>query len=449
MRYFEYESVRCLLVMAFISAVAVQNQTLGQTPRSSGAQSWPQWRGPGGDGSAVDAKPPVSWNEAENIRWKILLPGRGSSSPIVWDDRVYVLACDAEGGVETTTENADAAAPLREYVCWALAFDRSSGQQVWKTRLDARQPHEPGHATNTFASASPVTDGSRLYASFGSRGIYALDLDGKLLWQRDLGQMTTRGQFGEGSSPAVAEGILVVPFDHEGPSFIAALDARTGKEIWRRQRDEPTTWATPLITRFERRYQVITNGTQRVRSYDLSTGELIWECGGQNTNPIPSPVRYEDNVIAMTGYRGYTIDSIPLSSRGDITNSKSITWSRHDAAPYVASPVLCQGKLYFVKSLTGILSAVDAETGEMFLPPTRLPEISTVYASPIAAAGQVYVTGRNGTTVVIKVAPQLEVVSINRLDDPIDASAAVVGDELYLRSKQFLYCIAGPELAEE
>lgn len=392
---------------------------------------WPQWRGPDASGTATGANPPKTWSETKNIRWKIDVPGVGSSTPIILGDRVYVSTAVKADGV-----------PEDLYDFMVIAYDRATGKEIWKTTLAQQVPHEAGHSTNTFASSSPVTDGERLYMSFGSRGVFCLDLDGKQLWDVNLGQMQTRNQFGEGSSPAIYDGTLVIPWDHEGESFIVALDAKTGTEKWRADRDEPTSWATPLITPYDGRVQVITNGTNRVRSYDLSTGELIWQCGGQASNPIPSPVRFEDNVIVMTGFRGYAIYSIPLNATGDITDSDTVTWYEEDAAPYVPSPVLYQGQLYFVKANNGVLVSRDAKTGKMIIDATRLPDISSVYASPVAAANHVYVTGRDGTTVVLEHGESFEVIAVNNLDDEIDASAAISGNELYLRGKTHLYCIA-------
>nr|WP_236621992.1 PQQ-binding-like beta-propeller repeat protein [Rhodopirellula maiorica] len=458
---------------------------------------WPQWRGPEASGVAPEGNPPTQWSETENIRWKIEVPGVGSSTPIVLGDRVYVATAvktdRTKEGAEASAESPAAessepprrdrggerpggfgrgergeragrgerggrgegggrggrggrgrggAEPTHYYAFMVLAYDRASGSEVWRSTVTEQVPHEAGHNTNTFASASPVTDGERLYVSFGSRGVYCLDLNGKTLWSRDLGKMQTRAQFGEGSSPAVFGDTLVVPFDHEGESFIVALDAKSGEERWRKTRDEQTTWSTPLITQYKGRTQVITNGSNRVRSYDLSSGELIWECGGQAGNPIPSPVRFEDNVIVMTGFRGYAIYSIPLSSKGDITDSDSITWIEEDAAPYVPSPLLYQGQLYFVKANNGVLLSRGAKTGELLIDQTRLPDISTIYASPVAANGHVYLTGRDGTTLVLKHGDSFEVVAKNKLDEEIDASAAIVGDEIFYRGKQHLYCVA-------
>ncbi|TWU56254.1 PQQ-binding-like beta-propeller repeat protein [Rubripirellula reticaptiva] len=440
-------------------------------------RDWPQWRGPDASGVAEGSEPPTKWSESENIKWKIEVPGVGSSTPIILGDRVYVstaVKIDRVADAKAATEDkpAEAApvevaqaeqsdrgsgrrgggrgrggfgggpAPTNFYDFIVLAYDRATGKEVWRTSLTQQVPHEAGHNTNTFASSSPVTDGERLYMSFGSRGVFCLDLNGKQLWDVHLGQMSTRAQFGEGSSPAIHDGTLVVPWDHEGDSFIVALDAKTGDEKWRQSRDEQTTWSTPLITEYDGRTQVITNGSNRVRNYDLATGELIWECGGQAGNPIPTPVRFEDNVIVMTGYRGYAIYSIPLSAKGDITDSDIVTWIEDDAAPYVPSPVLYNGQLYFVKSNNGILVSRNAKTGDLVIDETRLPDVSSVYASPVAAAGHIYLTGRDGTTLVFKHGKTFDVIATNKLDDEIDASAAIVGNEIFLRGKNHLYCIA-------
>lgn len=415
-------------------------------------QDWPQWRGPEASGVASIGNPPTTWSESQNVKWKVAVPGTGSSTPIILGDRLYITtAVKTERVQEDAGEvqrggrgggSRGGATPVNYYDFMILAYDRRSGEEVWRTTLTSQVPHEAGHNTNSFASSSPVSDGERLYVSFGSRGVYALDFNGKKLWERDLGKMQTRSQFGEGSSAAVHHGTLVVPFDHEGPSFVVALDAKSGDEKWRRDRDERTTWATPLITEYDGRWQVITNGSTRVRSYDLATGEVIWECGGQAGNPIPTPVRFEDNVIVMTGFRGYAIYSIPLSATGDITDTDVPTWVEHDAAPYVPSPVLYKGQLYFVKANNGILVSRDAKTGELLIEETRLPNISSVYASPVAAADHIYLTGRDGTTLVFKHGNTFEVVASNKLDEQIDASAAIVGDEIFLRGKRHLYCIA-------
>jgi len=439
---------------------------------STGAEpsNWHTWRGPEQTGSAAYANPPTRWSDTENVKWKVDVPGHGSATPIVDGERIFVLTAipSTAPGAASEAEPANdgesrrsgrrgrrggrdgggfnrgggfiAPEPEVPYQFVVLCYDRRTGDELWRHVAAEEKPHEAGHSTNTFASSSPVTDGQNLYVSFGSRGIFSYTLDGNLRWKAKLGRMQTRNAFGEGSSPALHGKTLVVPWDHEGQSFIAALDTDTGEIRWKRERDERTTWATPLITEHEGRTHVVTNGS-KVRSYDLETGDLIWECGGQASNPIPSPIRYRDNVICMTGYRGYAIYSIPLSARGDVTGSDVIAWSRTDAAPYVSSPVLYDGTIYFTKSRQGIISALDAATGEVIIEQQRLDDIRSVYASPVAVAGRVYFTGRDGTTMVIRHAPGLEVLATNSLGEPVDASPVLVDDDILIRGADHLFCL--------
>jgi outer membrane protein assembly factor BamB len=291
-----------------------------------------------------------------------------------------------------------------------------------------------------------VTDGERIYAHFGSRGLYAFDWQGHLEWQKDLGDMETRLGFGEGSSPALWGDTLVINWDHEGESFLVALDKRTGNELWRRSRDEVTSWATPIVVDQGGRPQVIVNATRRVRSYDLQSGESLWEVGGMTVNTIPSPVHGRGMVYATSGFRGNALLAIRLAdARGDLTGTDSVAWSYDRDTPYVPSPLLYENSLYMLKHNSGVLTQLDARTGEVRFGPLRLPGIEGVFASPVAAAGRVYIAGRNGTTLVIRHGPELEVLAENQLDEAFNASPAMVGDEIFLRGRRHLYCIGeGP-----
>lgn len=415
--------------------------------------NWAQWRGPSANGTAPGGNPPIEWNETKNIRWKREIPGKGSASPIVWGNKLFLLTAvptdrpaeksAAQTPAEAPSEGRRLAldAPTVYYQFRVMCLDRMTGDILWDQVANEAVPHEGGHPTNSFASGSPITDGRRLYVSFGSFGIYCYDLDGHLQWKRDLGRMETRNDFGEGSSPALFGDTLVLTWDQEANSFITALDAETGETRWKVDRDEPTTWATPLITEYQGVTQVITNGTNRVRSYDLRTGELIWACGGQFTNPIASPVRFQDLAIAMTGYRGYAVYAVPLSACGDVTDTESIAWKRGDAGPYISSPVLYEGILYFTKSRDAILYGVHPGNGTAIIEQERIPGLGTLYSSPVAAAGRLYFTDRDGKTVVLKHGPKLEVLATNELPEVIDASPAIVGSQLYMRGEKHLYCI--------
>src|SRR5262249_28606899 len=268
------------------------------------------------------------------------------------------------------------------------------------------------------------------------------DLAGKLHWQRqDLGRMETRLGWGEASSPVLYRDTLFVNWDHEGQSFLTALDARTGKTKWKVDRDEVTTWTTPLLVERQGKAQLIVSATKRVRSYDPDTGNVLWECGGQTVNVIPSPVRVDDLVVCMSGYRGAFAAAIPLSSTGDVTGKQA--WKHEQGTPYVPSPVLVEGRLYFTALNTGMLSCLDAKTGKVVFEKERLPGLASLYASPVAAKDRIYFTGRDGTVVVIKRSDKLEVLATNGLGEGIDASPALVGNELFLRGEKHLYCIVG------
>ncbi|MCA9260582.1 MAG: PQQ-binding-like beta-propeller repeat protein [Planctomycetales bacterium] len=400
------------------------------------AGNWHQWRGPLATGVAPHANPPLTWNgsDGQHIRWKTAIPGRGSSSPVVWEDRIFLQTAIEGPGSEEGTRG-----PVQFCV---VCVNRQDGSIAWQKTVHEEQPHESLHSTNTFASASPVVDGERIYASFGSFGVYCLDWDGDVVWERQLGKMRTRNEFGEGASPALYNDTLIVPWDHEGPSFLVALDAATGKQRWKQDRDEVTTWNTPLVVETQRGPVVVINASNRARGYDLKTGSIVWECGGQVTNPIPCPMADDQLVFCMSGHRGAAIYAISLEAQGDVTNTSQIAWSRDEAAPYVPSAILYDSRLYFVKRNSGVLSCLDARTGEPLIDQKRLPELDNVYASPVGAQDRIYFTGRDGVTAVIKRSDTLEVLAINRLGEPVDASPALVDGEMFLRGESHLYCIA-------
>lgn len=321
------------------------------------------------------------------------------------------------------------------------SFDLESGKKLWQTVVTEEVPHEGGHGTNNFASASPVTDGKHLYVFFGSRGIFCLDMAGKVVWSADLGEQITRNEFGEGASVALHQDYLIVPWDHEAESFIAALDPKSGDLKWKTARAERTNWCTPIIAVHKGIEQVIMNG-RTVRSYNLKDGSLLWECGGQTENPIPTPFVHEGNVIATTGFRGAACYAISLDSKGDVSQSKEhVKWYYNQNTPYVPSATLYKGQVYFLSENKNILTALDASTGKPVFARTRINGLDTIYSSIGAAADKIYVTGRNGTTVVMKAGAEPEVLSTNELGEEIDASPVFVGNKLLLRSASHLYCI--------
>jgi len=401
---------------------------------------WPQWRGPLGTGEGPHAAPPLTWSETNNIQWKLPLPGEGDSTPIVWGDRVFLLAAiPAKEGAEPSDEKG----PNTIYRFTVMCIYRGSGKILWQKVARETKPHEGRQENNTFASASPVTDGKLVWAFFGSRGLHCFDFDGNLKWQKDFGLMKTRMGFGEGSSPAVSGDTVVIDWDHEGEDFIAAFDKTTGKELWRQPRDEPTGWSTPLIVEFNGQKQVVVNATGKVRSYDLATGKELWSCGGQTANAIPSPVAQGDLVYLTSGFKGNALQAIRLGRSGDLTGTDAIAWSRNKSTPYVPSPLLTDNYLYLISGNEAMISCFDAKTGEPNFERERLEALRGVYASPVSAGDRVYVLGREGVCTVLKKGPKPEVLAVNKLaDSRSDASIALVEKQLFLRTAHTLYCIS-------
>jgi len=438
-----------VLIASTLYSVAVES--------SESANHWPQWRGPAMTGVAPNSNPPAEWSEEKNIKWKVDLPGYGHSSPIVWEDKIFVLTAintegadrveepeveeeSGEGGRRGRRRGVD---PKGVYDFAVLALNRKDGSVVWQKSASKQLPHEGTHRDGSWASCSPVTDGTHLFAFFGSRGLYCYDLEGNLVWEKDLGDLSIKMSFGEGSSPALHGDTLIVNWDHEGDSFIVALDKSTGEEKWRVARDERTSWSTPLVVEREGKRQVIVNASNRIRSYNLADGSLLWECGGMTGNVIPAPVVKDGVAYLMSGFRGAALKAIDLSkASGDVTEGEAILWERDKNTPYVPSPLLYDNNLYFLKTNDGILSCVDTDTGEPRFEAERLGDVRGVYSSPVGAAGRVYIVGREGTTMVLKNGSEYEVVAANSLNDQFSASPAVVGDELILRGHENLYCIA-------
>lgn len=438
--------ILCLLIGVGLSA---------SLPAQDGGTDWPQWRGPSATGSAPGGMPPTEWSESQNIRWKVAIPGNGSASPLVSGDKVFVFTATetgegsgvASGGLFTRLRRRFTGGTTAEGIqrYHVLALSRSDGRVLWDRVATEALPHEGRHQTGTWASPSGVADHDQVCAFFGSAGLYCYDHDGTLLWERDLGDLEIRMEFGEGASPVLHDNSIVVNWDHQGQSFITALDKRTGEARWRVDRDEITSWSTPLVVESGGRAQVVTSATNRVRSYDLETGRLLWESEGVTLNAIPSPVAGDGLVFVTSGYRGNRLLAVRLDvAEGDITDGAAVAWTLDRDTPYVPSPLLHDGVLYLLKSNSGLLSAFDATTGERFYGPERLPAVRSVYASPVGVGDTIYIPSREGRTVVVRAGRNFEVLASNDLDDAFDASPALAGDDLFLRGRRYLYCIGPP-----
>ena len=435
-------------LVASTRAAAPARQSAAGATTAAGERFWPQWRGPYATGVSKYADPPIEWSETKNVRWKVEIPGRGSASPVVWGDRVFVLSAVPVGPTGAAAHAPRGGLrPRDRYRFIVVAIDRRTGRVLWERTAREQQPHEATHQDNgTYASSSAITDGQHVFAWFESQGMYVYDMDGTLIWSKDLGDKIMRNHFGEGSTPVLHGQRLVIVWDHQGQSFIVALDALTGNELWRVNRQEIDTWATPLVVEVGGRAQVIASGMNRVRGYDLESGAVVWECKGTTMNPIPSPVADDGMVFVTSGFQGNNLKAIRLAdAKGDITGSSAIVWTLDRNTPYVPSPLLYDGILYLLKTNSGILSAFDAGTGKPHYLLQRLDGLPEVFSSPVGARGRVYFTGRDGVTLAIRNSSTFEVLAKNRLDDGFDASPALVDKEIYLRGYQHLYNIAEHE----
>ena len=428
---------------------ALAVSALAENAPTPADQGWTQWRGPLASGVAPHANPPLEWSEQKNVRWKIPLPGKGHSTPIVFGDRVYLTAAVPFGEtlppVHDTAPGAHDGVPVTQrHQFIVLAVERRDGRIAWRKVVREEFPHEGGHNTGSQASSSPTTDGQRIYAFFGSRGLYCLDMKGEVLWQKDLGKMRTLHAHGEGSSPVLHGDTLIVCWDHEGESLLYAFDKLTGKERWKVARDEKTSWSTPLVVESEGRTQVIVSATKRVRGYDLATGEQLWECAGLTDNVVSSPVYGNGLLITGNSYYQQAMLAIRLAgAKGDITGTQAVVWQLRRMTPYVSSPLLYGDTLYFLRHNQNILVRLDSATGQPRGEPLRLDGLRDfIFASPVGAAGRIYVTARDGTTVVLRHDRENATLAVNHLEDSFSASPALADGELYLRGERFLYCLA-------
>lgn len=412
---------------------------------------WPQWRGPFGTGVAIDADPPTDWSDNKNVRWKTPLPGRGHSSPIVFGDRIFVTAAIPIGpklpprpsGRPGAHDNLPVDSKHRFVV---IAINRADGSVVWEKTVHEAVPIEGGHHTASLASASPVTDGVQVFAHFGTHGLYCLDFEGKVVWSKQLGKMHTKHGHGEGSSPALHGDTLLVNWDHEEQSFIVALNKSTGQQLWRRERQEVTSWSSPLIVQNGDSTQVIVCGTDRVRGYDLANGNVIWQCSGMSANIVATPVASDGILYVGSSYEKQALMAIRISgASGDVTDTDHLLWLRTQGTPYVPSPLLYDDSLYFLAHYQNVMTRVEAKTGIDDPGTFRLGPLGNIYASPVGAAGRVYVTDLEGVTLVLTHSGIPRSIAVNRLGEKVSASAAIAGSEIFLRGDKHLFCIAETE----
>ncbi len=421
-------------------------------------ENWPQFRGPESSGVADDPKLPDSWSSTNNVVWKTAIPGSGWSSPVVWGDRIFITSVISTVAPEApkkglyfggNRENI----PADEHHWMVYAADWKTGKIVWAREVQRGVPASSHHLKNTYASETPVTDGERVYTYFGNVGLFVFDMEGKPVWSQRWGPFRTRYGWGTAASPVLYKDRIYVVNDNDDQSFLAALDKRTGKQIWRVERDEASTWSTPYIWETERGPEIVTSGTRKVRSYDLD-GHLLWELGGMSSIVIPTPFARHGLLFLASGYVGDDVRpvyAVREGARGNIslkegeTSNPSIAWYQRQAGPYNPSP-LVYGDYYYTLLDRGIMTCHEARTGREVYGKQRIdPEASAFTASPWASNGKIFALSEDGDTFVIKAGAEFKVLGKNSLDEMCMATPAIVRGNLILRTATKLYRIGTPE----
>ncbi|HKV36339.1 MAG TPA: PQQ-binding-like beta-propeller repeat protein [Pyrinomonadaceae bacterium] len=416
------------------------------------AANWPQWRGPDGSGISTEKNLPATWTPTTNIKWKAAIPGRGHSSPIVWGNRIFVTTAvegDVVPGAKAVKHMAgdkeflhpDSVGADKKHQFKVIALNRESGKIVWEALAWEGTPYDNRHRKSSYAASTPATDGKMVYAFFGTEGLYAYDFNGKLEWKAQLGKLGTVGM-GTGTSPILFNNLVIVQCDEDNgeASFIVALDKKTGKEAWRTPRKIQVSWSTPLLVKTATRSELITSGTESVVSYDPATGKELWHHKGVESNAIPSPVANNEMVFLVAGFPAKIAMAIKLGGSGDLTDTPNVPWKYAKGTAYVPSPILYGDYLYLTTD-RGILTCIDAKTGEVKYEGGRIPIPATFTASPVAFEGKILMTSEDGDTFIVKAGPKHEVLATNSVGEPVYASPAIADGRIFIRGEKNLYCI--------
>jgi len=424
------------------------------------ASNWPQWRGPDSQGISNDKNLPTEWSDTKNVLWKMELPGKGFSQPIIWGNRVF-LTSDVEGG--SAPENHKAPKHMlgdkefthpewdginRLHTFKTICLDRDSGKILWEKVSYEGTVYDYRHKRGNYAAPTPVTDGRYVITYFGSEGVYCYDFKGKLIWKKDLGGISTFGM-GVGTSPVLHENLVILLCDQSlgkpKDSFMIALDKKTGKEVWKVERPIQGSWATPVIVKTAGRAELVTSGNEFLISYDPATGKEIWRTSGLRSHAIATPVIGHGLAILSSGYPSKVVTAVHLGSEGNLDKTESIAWRYNKGTAYVPSPILYGDYLYLMSD-AGILTCLNPKTGEVVYEGGRVPVATKFYgASPVAFDGKILLTSDDGDTFVIKAGPKHEVLATNSIGEPCRTSIAIADGKLFIRGDKHLFCIGNKE----
>lgn len=432
---------------------------LGATTMTAHAENWPQWRGPAGTGASPDVQVPATWSDSTNIAWRARLRGVGISSPIAWEDRVYLTSQVGRGqsrvgprlgqGTSASDDERSLAsgADSRAGVLFLIeALDRTSGAPAWTFELAAEGDLPSVHDKHNLASASPVTDGERVYAIFGTGQVVAVDRRGQRVWVRNLAK--EYGPFdinwGHGSSPIVHKGVLYLVCYHESMAYLVAVDARTGRQLWKVDRPRGViSYSTPIVVPAGGRDELIVNSSAGIEAYDARTGEALWHFDEDNRFPIPVPLHHEGVIYVSRGYRSGPYAALRPGGRGDISKSH-VVWHVPTGAPYISSFVYHDGLLYMAGDV-GVISCIDARTGQ----PVWRERIGGIFtASPVAADGKIYLASESGETVVLQAGRTPRVLGRNRIKGRVLATPAIAGGRIFFRTDNEVIAVGSSARAQ-
>lgn len=449
-------SFAILLVTCVVTSLAViSGFDSSARAAEKSVPAWPGWRGgPMALGVSSEAGFPDTWSATQNVKWKVPIPGRGHSSPVIWDKYVFVTTA-VEGAdnpgmqpavlkdyKESDAKHPDSTDGTRTYDLKVLCVHRDTGKVLWEQTAFHGVPYDFRHKFNTYASPTPVTDGKNVFAYFGPEGLYAYDFKGKQLWKADVGKFASAG-VGIGTSPVLYKGkvIVQVDFDEGEKSFIVAFDANTGKEAWRTPRKIQLSWAVPVIVETGQRAELVTSGNERIIAYDPETGKELWSAKGLENNAVNTSLQGHGMVYVYTGYPGRRIYAIKTGGSGDVTTTH-VAWTHDRYTAYVPSGILYGDLAYFITG-RGIMTAVDAKTGAVKYSNGRVPVPATFTASPIAYDNKIVLVSEDGDAFVIKAGDKYEVLRTNSLGEPVFSTPAMAAGRLFIRSEKNLWCIGG------
>ena len=420
---------------------------------TAAAQNWPSFRGPAASGVSDRQNLPITWDAAQgtSIRWKTTLPGLAHSSPIVWSDRIFVataISSRADASFKRGLYGEGTASEDLTRQQWKLiCLDRRSGKVLWDRVAYEGEPKEKRHIKSTYANSTPATDGEVVVAFFGSRGLYAYDLAGKLLWKRDLGRIDAGAydipsyEWGTATSPIIYKDTVIVQCDQQKGSFIEAFDRKTGRTVWRTERDELPSWGSPAVYPGPPRAELITNSSNFVRGYDPATGKELWRLGGSSKITAPTPVFGSGLIIVASGRRPEApIFAIRPGGAGDITKTKSVAWQKEQRGSYMPTPLI-YGEHLYVLANQGILDCYDLKTGAEIYRQRIAHQGSGFSASPVVSDGKIYLSSEDGDVFVVKAGRDFELLSKNSLGEPIMATPAIAGGLLLVRTEHTVWAI--------